>query len=359
MPTAQAPEPIWKQASVRSRRNLLLFLVFAACIYIVDFLLIRIVPVLPSEADSRWLVGAIFFDYVILVPILYYTLVIRKQDGRWSAWQRVLPIAALGGLIVLVALPSSMHGAVIVAEMLLLPIEAVFLTVELRMAITVFRTVRRLTLEGRPFPDALHAALSSGRLAAYIRHDLLVLYYLFGSWRKRKSIVDQSAAAADEHFTYHHQTSLFLFSAMLTKVLVIESIVVHILVARLNDYAAWILTAGSLWIIALLWTDCRRSVLEPIRLTEEGIDLKYGLRLNGPIPYSAIDRVHSGIDLQPTKEERKRSAVAPMVTPNIRITLRNAVTLEGLLMQPQEVHAIYIAVDSPAAFVESLRRRLL
>jgi hypothetical protein len=194
-----------------------------------------------------------------------------------------------------------------------------------------------------------------------VRHDLLVLYYLFGSWRRKKIASNRAVhrlEEQEEHFTYHRQTSLFLFAAMLTKVLVIESIVVHLLVRMLSEYAAWIMTAGSLWIIALIWADCRRSALEPIRLTQEGIDIRYGLRLNGHLAYEAIADVQSGMDLQPMKKERKRSAVAPMVTPNVRIAMRSVVMLEGMLCQPQEAQFIYIAVDEPAAFVESLRRRL-
>ncbi|MBD3917283.1 hypothetical protein H8B09_00835 [Paenibacillus sp. PR3] len=351
-----------------SRGSLLLFIVIAACIYTIDMLLVRIVPHTSSELSDRWLIGAICFDYVVVVPLLYYALVSRKRWHRWAAWKPIIPVAALGGLIILAALPSHLRGAVIVAEALLLPIEVLFLTIELRMALSVCRSVRRLRREGIPFPEALQASLSSGKLAAYIRHDVMVFYYLFASWRKRIGKAVQSplaaresaslAAPSDQKFTYHRNTSLFLFAAMLTKVLVIESIVVHLFVRMLNEYAAWIMTAGSLWIIALLWADCRRSVLEPIRLTQDGLVLRYGLRLNGDLPYSAIADVQSGMDLQPTKEERKRSAVAPMVTPNVIITMRSTVTLEGLLCQPHEVHTVYIAVDDPTDFVEALRKRL-
>lgn len=347
----------------RSRGSLLLFLMLAVLIYTIDMVLVRIVPVSPSESSDRWLIGAICFDYVIVVPLLYYALVLRKREKHWKTLKRALPIAALGGLILLAALPSNLRGAVFIAEALLLPIEAVFLTVELRLALTVYRTVRRMRREGRTFPEALQEALSTGRFAAFLRHDLLVIYYLFGSWRGRKAVSRSAAAhSSDSHtgdrFTYHRQTSLFLFAAMLTKVLVFESIVVHLLVLMLNDYAAWIMTAGSVWLIALLWADCRRSVLEPIRMTQDRLVLRYGLRLNGDLPYSAIADIQSGMDLQPTKEERKHCAITPMVTPNVRITLREPVTLEGLLCQQRKVHSIYMAVDSPDAFVESLRRRL-
>ncbi|PWW02468.1 hypothetical protein DFQ01_10993 [Paenibacillus cellulosilyticus] len=359
MSTAHASNP----NSTRSHGSLLLFFVLALCIYVVDMLLVRIVPVIPSESSDRWLVGAICFDFVIVVPLLYYALVIRKREKRSAAWMHALPIAALGGLLLHATLPSHLRGAVVVAEALLLPIEAVFLIVELRMALSVYRSVRRMKREGSSFPEAVQRSLGPGKLAAFVRHDLFVVYYLFGSWRGRKEERSFSTASAPVHlsnetFTYHRQTSLFLFAAMLTKVLVIESIVVHLFVRMLSDYAAWIMTAGSLWIIALLWADCRRSVLEPIRLTQDGVDLKYGLRLNGPILYSEIANVQSGMDLQPSKEERRRSAVAPMVTPNVRITMRNSVTLEGMLFQPREVRDIYIAVDDPVAFAESLRRRL-
>lgn len=360
MPNIHARDQIPSPAYTRG--SLLLFLMIAVCIYAIDMLLVRITPIVKSDASDRWLVGAICFDYVIVVPILYYVLVIRrKRESRSVAWKHAVPIAALGGLILLAALPSHLRGAIIIAELLLLPIEVVFLTVELRMAISVYSTVRRLRREGKPFPDALQVAFGSGRLAAYIKHNLLVLYYLFGSWRGSLTPSTRRLEGVndkEEHFTYHRITSLFLFAAMLTKVLVIESIVVHLFVRMLSEYAAWIMTAGSLWIIALLWVDCRRSVLEPIRVTQDGLVIRYGLRLNGYIPYSAIAEVQSGMDLQPSKEERKRSAVAPMVTPNVRIILRSTVTLEGLLFQPQEAHTIYIAVDEPTRFVDSLRRRL-
>lgn len=347
--------------TVNARSKLSLFLLLALAVYGIDALLIRTVPLSSEPAPDRLLIAAVFFDFVIVVPLLYYWLVARGRTPRRSI-RSALPFMAIGGLAAWAVLPASLGKSILLAEALLLPIEAVFVIVELRLAIAVYRKVRTLAAEGIAFPHALKEALGPGRLAAYIRHDILVLYYLFGSWRTKRVSAHpankESEALSESHFTYHRETSLFIMAGLLTKLLVLEGVVIHLLVRQWSELAAWVLTLGSVWLIALMWADCRRSILEPTRLTTDAVAIRCGLRLQGDIPYANIADVETRMELGPDKKEAKLAAVVPLSTPNVRLTLRRPSTVEGLLFQPRQVTSIYLALDDPNAFVRSLRNRL-
>ncbi|WP_127530590.1 hypothetical protein [Paenibacillus kobensis] len=341
--------PAWR---MHTRRPFFIFVLAALFIYTFDNLVIRN-PSLQHQPGSDWVLSAaVMIDFIVIVPLLFYWLVARRQSKTVltaaAPLAKVMPWAALGAVIAWLSLHNRMQVSLWTVELILLPVEALFIGWELRSAISVYRKLRKQqqTESGQPLPEALAAVLGPGKLKAYIRHDVSVLYYLLGSW---KAVVPKSRPG-EQVFTYHRTTGLFVTFALLTKVLLFEAVVVHLFVRMWSETLAWIATFGTVWLIALIWADCRRSALEPVRLTGSSVKIRHGLRLQADVPYSLIASVQTGIELKPSKQQRRDSAEPMLGTANVCIVLREPFIVEGLLFQPRQVTFIYLTLDEPEAF---------
>jgi hypothetical protein len=199
---------------------------------------------------------------------------------------------------------------------------------------------------------AVHDGIGQGKLASLVLHDASLMYYLLFSWRRRHEINSGSAFL----FSYHKNTNQVLYSAIITKIIFIEGIIVHLLLQQWSHWAAWILTIADLWLLALIWGDCRASVLQPVKINGNTVRLRYGLRIQADIRLEDIVDVSSAREFHPDAKELK-DAVSSLITPNIRIELKQPTMVNGLLFIPRKVKILYLALDKPEAFVQELRKQ--
>ncbi|GAB6991172.1 hypothetical protein [Paenibacillus pini] len=119
---------------------------------------------------------------------------------------------------------------------------------------------------------------------------------------------------------------------------------------------AWLLNIGDLWILSLIWADCRAAFIHPIRNEGDVLHIRYGLRIQASLPLSNIQEVSSALEFNPDKEEIKQAAM-PMLTPNVRITLKYPLQVETILLMNRQVSTIYLAMDEPAAFALTIEQK--
>ncbi|WP_042166818.1 hypothetical protein [Paenibacillus gorillae] len=316
--------------------------------------------VVLTMKEEPFLAYAILFDFMLVVPLLYWLLVIRRSGRKLKA---VLPLPVLGGLAAWFILPSSMKGAVWHTiwpiELLVVTAEAAIIFYEVRLIVRVvkrFRQIRRTEANtGEAIRVAVQDVLGSGKLASVLMHDASMIYYLFFSWGARNRMRQQTEGDSYS-FTYHKETNQVLMAAFATKIIIMESIVVHLLLAMWSPIAAWIVTISEIWLLMLLWADTRAAVLQPIRMDGEGIRLRYGLRLQGNLKWSdiaSIDWSKTGYELD--KAELKRSAGPMLGTPNVKLELHREKRIERFLFLPKQTRVIYLKVDEPQKLVDQAR----
>lgn len=147
-------------------------------------------------------------------------------------------------------------------ELLLIAAELAFVGYEARIAYRVIKNFRKVSREERDTTEALriavHEGIGRGKPASLVLHEASMMYYLLFSWRRKR----EEESADKVLFSYHKKTNQVLYAAILTKVILIEGIVVHLLLQSWSHWAAWILTIADLWLLALIWGDCRASVLQ-------------------------------------------------------------------------------------------------
>jgi len=340
----------------KSKRSVYLLIALVSLILITDTAIVRLTA---SFAEDPILVYAVLFDFMLVIPFLYWVFVLRAQ-GKSIA--KVAPWTIAGAAAAWVALPASMRGmvwhTVWPIEAAVIALEIAILGYELRIA---YRFVRRFRLISKQEPNtgealriAMHEGVGKGKMANFLLHDLSMLYYLFFSWRrKKKSDAEDSVTS----FTYHRKTSQTLYAAIITKLIVLEGAVMHLLLQMWSHWAAWIMTAADLWLLSLIWADSRASFLQPVKLVAGNLKLRYGLRIQADIPLSAIADVACSTEYSPDRNEQRDSAMPLLSAPNVRIELAHPMQIQGLLFLPRTVKYIYLALDEPKAFVQRLKDR--
>jgi len=320
-----------------------------------------------SSANEKLLAYAVLFDLVIVVPLVYVWFYVRSGvKPLWTA----LPLPLIGAALTWVLLPQEHKSIALQAELFLLPIEAGLLLFEGRLLVKAFRSYRELRHTEQDRFEALRTViqqkLGKGKAASLILHDLTALMAIAGSWGARARTEHQmiagvatSGASSQDGaaaFTYHRESSRVVYAALFTKILLIEGFLVHLLVMQWSNLAAWILTLLDGWLLFYIWADCRLSLIRPIRLTDHTLHLRCGLQMQADIPLASIESVQYAMSFEIPKEEKTTSA-SLAGSANIRIQLRKAMPITGVLFMPATVSTIYLTLDQPKAFINAWEAR--
>ncbi|WP_372630132.1 hypothetical protein [Cohnella sp.] len=335
------------------------FVVIALLIVAANLATLR---VFALSEEEPMLVYAAMVDFMLVIPFFYWVMVLRRR-GRSIAGVMALPL--LGAAAVWVLVPPGQRAMVWGSAW---PVEAVIVAAELAFVIfearVVYKLIQGYRVAAREEKDTMEAwriALRTGsdggggKLASIVHHDIGMVYYLLFSWRKGRAKTGDSSELT---FTYHKKTNQILYAAFLTKVIVFEAVALHLLVSQWSPWAAWILTIADLWLLALIWADCRASVLQPVRLDEDRLRLRYGLRIQADVPLASIAGVISAVELHPEREDMKHALGPVLGTPNVCIELCREEKAEGMMFMPKPVKRLYLAMDEPDAFVRELERRM-
>lgn len=333
-------------------------LIFMACMCLMMITDTYAVWKTPFGGDQGLLSYALLFDFVIVIPFLYWLLMVRTKGGSaLQALQAVIPCIIIAWLV----LPRSGRNLLIDAplplKLVLTSLEVLLLALEIRLVYSLAGRFREnLKLYGSP-AEALRLSPAGLKakptvLSSLIANELLMVYYLIFSWKRKRMPLETGTTA----FSYHRKTGQVLLAAVFTHVIAIEAFGMHLLVRQWSEIAAWILTAADLWMLSLLWADSRASAIQPLEVREDYLRIRYGMRIQADVPFNRIAAVDTALEFHPDKNEAKEAAL-PVVTPNVRITLTGPLTVQTLLFRPRPVITIYLALDDPSEFAQLVRQK--
>ena len=263
---------------------------------------------------------AVTIDLVVVVPLAFYFLVVRR---RGLSIVTLVPVLALSMLAASRVLPTDRQQALHVLEALALPAEVALL------GWIGWRAARALR-EARAEP--MLDPLAQLRRAAFelTRNDRAAEVVGLGSWRSRAH-----APAGSSAFSQHLRSGHAAMMLALILLLAVEGLAVHFLLHHWSVLAAWICTIGSaygaLWLIA----DYRATVLRPILVSDESILFRAGFRCTVQVP---LDRIAGVSRNKP------------------QLTLSEPMVAEGPYGLRRRVRAIGIAPDAADEFDRMLDR---
>ncbi|MEM8998308.1 MAG: hypothetical protein AAGF23_26225, partial [Acidobacteriota bacterium] len=313
---------------------------------------LRVVGSLPSLAgsDAALVAWGLTFDLVIVVPSLYYFLVVRAGAPAISVVPvTLLSLAAAGALI-----PRDHHQAVDALELAVIPLEV-------GLVGFLLWQVRRMALAARGASDVpaelsalTRKLLGPGRASEMIASEAAVFYFALAAWGRRapEARPGELPVTHDRRALY----STFFWGIMIAGGA--ELVGVHFLVMRWSDAAAWVLSALSLYGLAWLVGDYRAVRLQRSTVGDGVFSFRLGLRWAAEIPLASIERVRS---LTPSERASIRTDKETLTAvllgePNMLLELREPVAFRGPYGIRRRVDRVALTIDEPAAFETAVAR---
>jgi hypothetical protein len=297
------------------------------------------------ESGAGIVAVALTVDLVVVVPLAYYLLVLRR--GR-APIVTLVPVLVLSALAASRVLPADQQWALRMFEMLAVPLELGLVGWIAWRAARAIREARR-DASADPIQQLRRAAFEvtgNDRIAALFASEIAVFSYALGSWRSRAHVPAGTIA-----FTHHRRSGHGGIVLGFMAVMLAEGLAVHFLLLHWSPLAAWIFTIGTaygaLWLVA----DYRATVLRPILVGDRNIRLRAGFRFNLEVPLTQV------VALSRKRPEFGKESVnlTLLGTPTHWLTLSEPVDAEGPYGFHRRVRAIGIEPDAAAEFDRALQ----
>lgn len=336
---------------IERRRATVWALGFALAIYALSWLLLSHEPAWLSHGGTlpQWPVTV---DLLLTVPAVYWWL--HRRDRR-RAWLGALALAGVGVWIASLLLPDT-SGPFWTAVRALRGIAiALIVLAEVGVIVTMLRLVVRLARERNP-DDALREGvqrrIGSTLAARVVAFDMRMWLHVFARSRRAWIYV------GDTHFSYHRKDANASNQLGFLILLAIELPIVHaVLAAFVSATAAWIVTVLTLLSLALMVGHYRATLRCPISLTGDTLYLRYGLAVaEAAIPLDAIAAAATCGDEMPRRAPRLLR-LSDAGVPNVRIALREPLTVTGWFGIARVVDTLAVGLDQPREFLAQLNAR--
>ena len=335
----------------RSLPSLLLFLAIAAALLAVE---LWIVNTAGFAAQPAMVSLAVTLDIVIGAPLLFYLLVVRRKRLPLITLAPVFVLSLIiAGRILPPAQRTHLNGIELAVPFVELAVLAV-VAFKLRQIIHHYRGLR----PGFAYaPETLEASLRSTvptfppLVVSIFSTEVSLISFGFAGWLRRAP----KTAGATLRFSYHRQGGYALILGFIAFLVLLETTVAHLLLARWSESAAWVLTALSIYTLIWLFGDYHASRLQPIVLGDTHLHLRTGMRWRVDTPWQQV----AGLDKisQADKKAPDYLNLAPIGEPQLALRLSEPVAVHGLLGRVRFAHVIGLSVDAPVAFTAAVAQR--
>lgn len=333
--------------SLRSRAPLLVFGLSLAAIYGVA---LAIVSRMAQLERAELIAGALTLGLTLLVPLLYYLLLIRCRG-----WPAVTALPVFIGSVLLAGrlIPDAHHRVLDLVEYGAVVATVVLVGILARKTFQLRRAYRERAAGDDVYVGLRESAesvlgLVAGNLLAY---EMAVFYYLLFGWRRAPK--DQPLL-----FSYHRSSAYLAIVAAAMLVAGAELGGMHLLISLWSPTVAWIVSAITVY--ALLWLigDAHAIRLRPIRLSETMLHIRLGLRSTIDVPLASIDGIGAPTDGTLSRRTPGYLKSVLLGAPNLRIELNTRVDALGPYGLTIQVKTIDLRVDDPRGLETEVRKSI-
>lgn len=323
--------------ATRSSLSLLVFVGIALGVYVTAA---AVAGRLAAVERAGIVAVALTLDMVIIVPAVFYLLVVRRRN---------LPVVTLAPVFVLSVvaasrvLPADHQQLVRSLEIVAFPAELGLLGwVGWRAARAVRRARRDAPADPlEQFRLAAFQLTRNERIAAVFAMEIGVFYYALASWWARPH-VPVGAIAITQHRRSSHGGTV----VVLLLVLAAEGWAVHAVLREWNALVAWLFTASTVYAALWLIADYRATVLRPTLSREHDLLIRAGFRATLSVPRACI------ADAGRTKPPYGKQCLSLtfLRAPARWVTLSEPLFARGPYGFRRQVRAIGFEPDAIAAF---------
>lgn len=309
------------------------------CLLATLVLLMYNVPI--RGADSLGL--AITIDLLLTVPLVYF-LLIRKTDIPKTT---VVPVLIIGLLLGSYFLPGEAQSYLDLFKTWVLPLIEVsvltYVILKVRQARKHYKTSKAQTPDFYTALKTTCSELLPKKLVMPFATEVAVFYYGFFNW--------SSTTLEENEYSYHKNSGTPALMGAFVFIIAVETVALHLLLARWNVTAAWILTALSTYTALQVFGFAKSLGKRPISIQANTVHLKYGILGEVEIPLNNIEMVElSGRALPKEPFTKTLSPLGALESHNLILHLKNTQELKGLYGIKQDFNVLGLYLDTPSRF---------
>ncbi len=299
-------------------------------------------PELPS------LNAALVVDLLLTVPLVYLIMIWKTEVPKIT----VVPLSVVSLILGYRFLPQNAHTYLDVYQDFIHPFlefgVLTFVVLKARRFILRMKQHEEVKVD---FFDAIQKVSSDlipKKVAPFLATEIAVFYYAFFS---RKKPLPTNA------YTIHKNSgSLALLGAVIFLILV-ETSVIHLLLARWNDTVAWVLTILSIYTGLQMLGIARSIPARPVVIEDDALLIRYGIAGSVRIPFHLITSVQS---METDLEEGmlKSGLLAQLEPHNILIEVSESLEYQRLYGMRKSFRRMAFFVDDKSGFITNLEERL-
>lgn len=317
-------------------------LIFATPILIIGLMILITKTTLFKLHPNNLAIG-ITFDLLLIVPLIYF-LLIRKTNIPKTT---VLPFLIIGVVICSIILPEENQYYLNLFKNWILPVielSVIFYVVyNIRKGIKAYKHKKDITSDFfSTLKSTCYEILPKAAVIPVVT-EIAVFYYGFVYWKKRK--------LNENEFSYHKNSGTITLLFAIIFIVVIETFVLHTLLTKWSNTAAWVVTFLSIYSGIQIFGFLKSMFKRPIVIENKKLFLRYGIMNETIIDIETIDSIEiSSKDIELDKETRKLSFLGELESHNIIIRLKEENILIGLYGVKRKYKNLAFYVDNKTEF---------
>jgi len=285
----------------------------------------------------------ITIDLLITVPLLYFLLIRKTKIPKTT----VLPCLILGMILCTMVLPTENQQYLNLFKTWVFPVIELlvisYVVYNVRKAVQAYQQKKDGRLDFfSTLKKTCYEILPKGAVIPVVT-EIAVFYYGFFYWKKR--------VLRENEFSYHKNSGSITLLVALLLIIAVETVTLHVLLAKWSTAAAWILTFLSIYSGFQIFGFLRSMPKRPIQIESDKLLLRYGIMTEATIALKDIERIEiSSKDLELDKETRKLSILGALESHNLILHLKQENTLIGLYGIQRNFKRLALYIDETAAF---------
>ncbi|TFF34311.1 hypothetical protein [Mucilaginibacter psychrotolerans] len=227
-----------------------------------------------------------------------------------------------------------------------------FLIVKVRQASKAYKNN---ALRHGDFYDELKKAtftIIPNRIAYIVSSEIGILYYLF--FHRGKIKYDH------QRFSYHKDTGTVALFSVLVFMVLMETAAIHLLLAKWNNKAAWIISGLSVYAALQLMGVARALFRRPIEIRDNVLILRYGVLAQTEIPLTEIESIKQVASV--TEKSPGFGCLSPLNSLdsyNMLLELRTPASISFIYGRVKTYSTLAFHVDDKILFKETINSNIL
>ncbi|TRO64372.1 hypothetical protein [Christiangramia sabulilitoris] len=322
------------------------YLVFGLPLLMISAMVVLSMTATFKENVELFSIG-VSFDLLITIPLVYFLLIRKTRIPKTT----LVPLLVFSLIIGKYIIPGEHHYYLDLFKIWGLPVIEIFVLGF--VILKVHKAIKQFNLNKENETDFYSILKKSCNelfpkpFVVPVVTEIAVFYYGFLYWKKRPIRTNE--------FLYHKESGSVSLLAVLIFLIIIETIVLHILLAMWSNTFAWLLSLLSAYSLIQIFGFMRSMSKRPVIIGQNKLYLRYGIMSEAVVKIEDIKAIEiSSKDIELNSETRKLSFLGSLESHNLVLYLKRENTLYGLYGRKSTFKTLLLHIDEKHKFKEQI-----